>query len=98
MISGLRVKPKFILHHFFFSADGDMYVWGWNESGQLGLPNGKEADASKDVSASESARTDCSEEICRKRPRMCSDSDVCALCKASVVFVLCYCFQALKIK
>ena len=26
-----------VRHSFFISADGDLYVWGWNESGQLGL-------------------------------------------------------------
>lgn len=24
---------------FFFPDGGDLYVWGWNESGQLGLPS-----------------------------------------------------------
>ena len=28
-----------------FADTGDLYVWGWNEGGQLGLPNGKDIDS-----------------------------------------------------
>ncbi|KAL3864634.1 hypothetical protein ACJMK2_006299 [Sinanodonta woodiana] len=34
-------------HSTAVTAEGDLYVWGWNESGQLGLTNGKQK--SKDI-------------------------------------------------
>ena len=46
-----------------------MYVWGWNESGQLGLPNGKETNVRKDQSLSKPLPDDSSEERDRKRQR-----------------------------
>lgn len=45
-----------------------MYVWGWNESGQLGLPNGKETNFRKDQSFSEPVPGNSSEEG-RKRQK-----------------------------
>lgn len=29
---------NYMTAHLFLTDAGDMYVWGWNESGQLGLP------------------------------------------------------------
>ena len=59
-----------------------MYVWGWNESGQLGLPNGKESDSAN------TDKTRIQTELVGKRDqsqRVCSDGgDVCSFRKASV--------------
>ena len=59
-----------------------MYVWGWNESGQLGLPNGKESDStSTDKTRIKTEHVDEREQS----QRMCSNSgDVCSFSKASV--------------
>ena len=59
-----------------------MYVWGWNESGQLGLPNGKESDSTS------TDKTRIKTELVDKREqsqRVCSNSsNVCSFCKTSV--------------
>ena len=59
-----------------------MYVWGWNESGQLGLPNGKESDSTS------TDKTRIKTELVDERKqsqRVCSDGgDVSSFCKASV--------------
>ncbi|KAK3582772.1 hypothetical protein CHS0354_015299 [Potamilus streckersoni] len=42
-LSGLAVRVIAAggWHSTAVTAEGDLYVWGWNESGQLGLTNGK---------------------------------------------------------
>lgn len=35
-VTALSLRDK---NPLFFTDGGDLYVWGWNESGQLGLPS-----------------------------------------------------------
>lgn len=37
-ISSKKTNQNFYLNIISILEDGDVYVWGWNESGQLGLP------------------------------------------------------------
>ena len=64
-----------------FTVDGDLYVWGWNESGQLGIPNGRETVVSSLVSPSRK-ETDCQNETSTKRQR--TDSGAGKACSSKV--------------
>ena len=59
-----------------------MYVWGWNESGQLGLPNGKESDSTSTDKTG--IKTEEVEERKQSQRVGSNSGDVCSFSKASV--------------
>ena len=67
--------------HSLFTVDGDLYVWGWNESGQLGIPNGRDSVVSSLVSLSRK-EIDCQDETSTKRQR--TDSGAGKACSSKV--------------